>query len=56
MEGAPGGGVLVWPKVDGSQRIIIVENALKLGFSGVGIAKTFIHVDIRTTPKMMWCY
>jgi len=48
--------VLVWPKVDGSQRIIIVENALKLGFSGVGIAKTFIHVDIRTTPKMMWCY
>lgn len=40
----------------GSQRIILVENALKLGFSGVGIAKTFIHVDIRTTPKMMWCY
>ena len=40
----------------GSQRIIIVENALKLGFSGIGVAKTFIHVDIRTTPKMMWCY
>ena len=40
----------------GNQRIIIVQAALKLGFSGIGVAKTFIHVDIRTTPKMMWCY
>lgn len=40
----------------GNQRIIIVQAALKLGFSGIGVAKTFIHVDTRTTPKMMWCY
>ena len=40
----------------GSQRFIIVSKALELGFSGIGVAKTFVHVDIRTTDPMLWCY
>ena len=40
----------------GSQRFIIVSKAMELGFSGIGVAKTFVHVDIRTTAPMLWCY
>ena len=40
----------------GSQRFIIVSKAMELGFSGSGVAKTFVHVDIRTTDPMLWCY
>tara|TARA_R100000234_G_scaffold103649_1_gene73180 strand:+ start:534 stop:881 length:348 start_codon:yes stop_codon:yes gene_type:complete len=40
----------------GSQRFIIVSKALELGFSGIGVAKTFVHVDTRTSQPMLWCY
>ena len=40
----------------GAQRRLIVEKALELGFGGIGIAKTFVHVDIRETTPVMWCY
>ena len=40
----------------GSQRIIIVSKALELGFSGIGVARTFVHVDIRTSQPVLWCY
>ncbi len=40
----------------GAQRFMIVSKALELGFSGIGVAKTFVHVDIRTTDPMLWCY
>ena len=40
----------------GAQRIMIVSKALELGFSGIGVAKTFVHVDTRTTDPMLWCY
>ena len=40
----------------GSQRFIIVSKAMELGFSGIGVSKTFVHVDIRTTDPMLWCY
>lgn len=32
---------------DSSLRIDIVRNAGKLGFNGIGIAKNFIHLDLR---------
>ena len=38
------------------QSYMIVKNALEMGFSGVGIAKTFIHVDTRKDVPKMWCY
>ena len=33
-----------------------VKKALELGFTGIGVAKTFIHVDTRGTTPMMWTY
>jgi len=40
----------------GAQRMLLVQKALELGFTGVGVAKTFIHVDIRETTPVLWCY
>jgi uncharacterized protein YcbK (DUF882 family) len=42
--------------LDGVSRRSIVRNALELGFTGVGVAKTFVHVDDRTTTPVMWAY
>ena len=39
----------------GAQRRAIVANALAMGMS-VGVAKTFVHVDTRTTTPVLWCY
>lgn len=41
---------------DGAQRMAIVANAVKLGFTGIGVAKSFVHVDIRETTPVVWCY
>jgi len=27
-----------------------------MGFNGIGVAKTFIHVDLRQTAPVVWCY
>jgi len=40
----------------GSQRRLLVEKALDMGFTGVGVDKNFIHVDIRTTTPVLWVY
>jgi len=41
----------------GSQRYRIVEEAIKLGFAGIGVAKGFVHVDLRNTDDpVMWTY
>jgi hypothetical protein len=29
---------------------------MKLGFFGIGIAKNFIHVDVRDTVQVIWTY
>jgi hypothetical protein len=34
----------------------IVHQALKLDFGGIGVAKTFVHVDTRKTTPVMWTY
>tara|TARA_R110002096_G_scaffold342990_1_gene536039 strand:- start:39 stop:386 length:348 start_codon:yes stop_codon:yes gene_type:complete len=39
----------------GAQRLAIVKHASAMGMS-VGVAKTFVHVDIRKTPAMCWSY
>lgn len=41
---------------NGEQMRRIVHNALKLGFGGIGVAKTFVHVDDRKTTPVMWAY
>ena len=40
----------------GQQRYRVVTEALKLGFTGIGVAKGFVHVDTRTTTPVMWTY
>lgn len=41
---------------NGQQRMIIVKKALEMGFGGIGVAKSFVHVDMRTTTPVMWTY
>jgi len=41
---------------DGERRHTIVRHALALGFTGVGIAKTFVHLDMRKTTPVIWVY
>ena len=40
----------------GSKRYTLVKHALALGFTGIGIADSFIHVDTRTTHPVIWSY
>jgi zinc D-Ala-D-Ala carboxypeptidase len=41
---------------NGRQRAVIIENAIELGFNGIGVAKSFIHVDRRKGPLVVWTY
>ena len=54
-------GIAADIKVDnGWERFKIVEEGINLGFTGIGVASSFVHVDIRsgddTTPYVMWTY
>lgn len=40
----------------GAQRFILVKQALEMEFTGIGVAKSFIHIDQRETTPMMWSY
>ena len=40
-----------------NQRYSIVEKATALGFKGVGVHKSFVHVDIRSVEDpVLWLY
>ena len=41
---------------NGVERMNIVQEALKLNFGGIGVAKTFVHLDTRQTTTVMWTY
>ena len=41
---------------NGIERYLIVKNAVEMGFNGIGVAKTFIHIDNRSTEAVMWGY
>ena len=40
----------------GKQRHDIIKHAMALGFTGVGVAKTFIHLDTREDTPVVWSY
>ena len=42
--------------LSGTERYTIVKHALALGFTGVGVAKSFVHLDIRDTVPVIWTY
>lgn len=39
-----------------SQRYTLLKHALELGFTGIGVADTYIHVDTRGTTPVVWTY
>jgi len=41
---------------DGHERMLIVWKAIEMGFNGIGVAKTFVHVDRRNSTPVMWVY
>ena len=41
---------------NGVERFTIVKNAIALGFKGIGIANTFVHVDTRENDAVIWTY
>lgn len=42
--------------VGGFERGQIVAEAIRLGFKGIGVARTFVHVDRRSGRLTMWTY
>ena len=40
----------------GAQRRKVVHSAIILGFKGIGVAKSFVHVDTRESTPVMWTY
>ena len=43
-------------RVSGFDKYRLVKMAFEQGFSGVGIAKSFVHLDISKTRKAIWSY
>ena len=41
---------------NGNEAYHIIKNAQSMGFNGIGVAKSFIHVDIRKGMPVIWCY
>ncbi len=41
---------------NGAERFTLIDEALCLGFTGIGIHKDFIHVDTRKTTPVVWVY
>mgnify|MGYP000580046723 FL=1 len=39
-----------------ADRLKLVVAAIGLGFTGIGVASDFIHVDTRGTTPVMWTY
>ena len=39
-----------------ADRLTLVKNAVQLGFTGIGVADDFVHVDTRGTTPVMWTY
>jgi uncharacterized protein YcbK (DUF882 family) len=39
-----------------AQRYSIIREALAMGFTGIGVASDFIHVDTRGSAPVIWVY
>lgn len=42
--------------IDAVQRYRIIKEATAMNFTGIGVAKSFVHVDDRTTTPTSWSY
>lgn len=41
---------------NGDELFKLIANALRVGFTGLGIAKSYVHVDVRQTERVAWTY
>ena len=41
---------------NGNEAYDIIKRAQSMGFTGIGLAKTFVHVDTRKTMPVIWSY
>jgi zinc D-Ala-D-Ala carboxypeptidase len=41
---------------NGVERRQLVKQAFYLGFTGIGVHKKFVHVDMRETEPVLWVY
>ena len=41
---------------DSHKRYIIIQKAMELGFTGIGVAETYVHLDKRITEPRFWPY
>lgn len=41
---------------NGNEAYQIIKHAQSMGFNGIGLAKTFVHVDTRKTMPVIWSY
>lgn len=41
---------------NGVHRYKLLITAFNMGFTGIGVAKSFIHVDTRPTQPVVWTY
>ena len=41
---------------NGRERMAIVRHATRLGFTGIGVHKEFVHVDRRRELPVLWVY
>jgi zinc D-Ala-D-Ala carboxypeptidase len=40
----------------GAQKHILLKEAFDMGFTGIGIANTYIHIDTRDSAPVVWTY
>ena len=41
---------------DGALRYQLISTAIKHGANGVGVSRSFIHIDFRDTTPVVWTY
>jgi len=41
---------------DSNYRFLVIKEAFRLGFTGIGVGSNFIHLDIRDKKSVMWTY
>ena len=41
---------------NGGDRFTLIDNAIQMGFRGIGIDKDYIHIDQRDSTPVMWVY
>lgn len=49
-------GIAVDIKADPSFAFVLVKEAIGLGFTGIGIAVSFVHLDTRAGVPVIWQY